>query len=478
MLRFRDARGKPCKLFLGSVDDTSDKSLANDQELPKVGSSSLTLRDARMLAGILNRDRARGVDIVAKYAKRRQETAAANLEAHAFKARAVEFFVNHKTKRSHERPRRWRDDARMLGLGWRRGDDPSQVEPTLLPGSLCDVWAKRPVTEITRRELEDVIADATAKTIPGLIARNPEVSEVRGRKLFGVLSTYFGWLTKRRYIANDITVGIEAPHAPKARSRILTGAELRWCWLAAGQLPYPHGPVVRLLLLTGQRLNEVGGMHRAELNEDASLWRIPGARTKNHREHQLPLPELAREIINNAPRIEGRDLVFTVGGKSPPSNWGTVKRDLDAKMAAIAHEERGKPVNIPHWVQHDLRRSFASGLQSIGVAPQVIERALNHSSGTFAGIAGIYQRDPLTDDVRSALSSWARYVDMIADAQLHAAHEALLLQGDDDERARNLQHFRDCVRAGGDRWQSYLDALTGKKPAKASDLAERRLRSR
>jgi len=67
---------------------------------------------------------------------------------------------------------------------------------------------------------------------------------------------------------------------------------------------------------------------------------------------------------------------------------------------------------------------------------------------------------------------------MIADAQLHAAHEALLLQGDDDERARNLQHFRDCVRAGGDRWQSYLDALTGKKPAKASDLAERRLRSR
>jgi len=241
-LRFRDARGKPCKLFLGSVDDTSDKSLANDQELPKVGSSSLTLRDARMLAGILNRDRARGVDIVAKYAKRRQETAAANLEAHAFKARAVEFFVNHKTKRSHERPRRWRDDARMLGLVWRRGDDPSQVEPTLLPGSLCDVWAKRPVTEITRRELEDVIADATAKTIPGLIARNPEVSEVRGRKLFGVLSTYFGWLTKRRYIANDITVGIEAPHAPKARSRILTGANCGGAGWPLVNCPIRMGP--------------------------------------------------------------------------------------------------------------------------------------------------------------------------------------------------------------------------------------------
>jgi hypothetical protein len=92
---------------------------------------------------------------------------------------------------------------------------------------------------------------------------------------------------------------------------------------------------------------------------------------------------------------------------------------------------------------------------------------------------GVYQRDMLVEDVRAALSSWARYLQMVSDAQLHAAHEALLLSGDDDERSRNLQHFRECIRAGGDRWQSYLDALTGKKLAKLADLtSERRRRTK
>jgi hypothetical protein len=85
----------------------------------------------------------------------------------------------------------------------------------------------------------------------------------------------------------------------------------------------------------------------------------------------------------------------------------------------------------------------------------------------------------LVEDVRAALSSWARYLHMVSDAKLHATHEALLLSGDDDERAAHLRHFRDCIRAGGDRWQSYLDALTGEKPPKLADLTnERRRRSK
>jgi integrase len=359
---------------------------------------------------------------------------------------------------------------------WNRGDDPSQVQPTVLPGSLCDVWGNRPVTEITRREIEDVVEDAKAKNIPGLIADNPDPSENRGRKVLSILSVFFGWLGKRRHIDTDPTVSIEAPHPPKSRDRILTGAELRWCWLAANQLRFPYGPIVRLLLLCGQRQDETAAMCWTELNEDRSLWTIPPSRTKNHKQHLLPLPMLAREIIGAMPNIEGRDLVFSIGGWSAPSNWSRVKRDLDTTMAAIAREERGKAVAIPHWVFHDLRRSFASGLQHIGIEPQVIERALNH---TFAGIAGIYQRDPLTDDMRTALSSWARYLQMVADKSLHDAHEKLLLGGDDDERSHALKHFRDCIRAGGDRWQSYLDALTGEKPPKLADLTnERRRRSK
>ena len=478
-LRYRDARGKSAKLALGPVDLTADDNLSTDDKAPQVG-DPLTLADARALASLLLREKARGIDLVARYAAKSRRKNVADAEANSFKVLAVEFFRTYKTKRSHERPRRWRDGARLLGLVWRRGDDPARIEPEVLPGSLCDVWATRPVTEITRREIEDVVEDAKAKNIPGLIADNPDPSENRGRKVLSILSVFYGWLGKRRHIDSDPTTSIEAPHAPKARDRILTGAELRWVWLAADQLRFPYGPIVRLLLLCGQRLNETAAMCRSELNQDYSVWKIPPSRTKNHKEHLLPLPLLARDIIGAMPKIENRDLVFSVGGKSPPSNWSRTKRDLDAGMAAIARNERGKVVNIPHWTLHDLRRSCASGLQHIRIDPVVIEKTLNHSSGPHTGgLAAVYQRDPLIDDRRTALSSWARFLAMVADAKLHSAHEAFLLSSDDDVRSHNLRHFRECIRAGGERWQSYIDALTGKKPAKLADLtSERRRRSK
>ena len=95
------------------------------------------MADARQLAGTLNREKARGVDLVAKYAKGRQKAAAADGEADSFKVRAIEFVKTYKRKRGHERPRRWRDDARLLGLAWPVDADPTKVDPEVLPGSLC-----------------------------------------------------------------------------------------------------------------------------------------------------------------------------------------------------------------------------------------------------------------------------------------------------------------------------------------------------
>jgi integrase len=479
-LRFRDTRGKSRKLVIGSYDETKDKdsSLANHYDTPQVG-DALTLADAHLLANDLKRQRLRGVDLVGKYAAKSRRQTAEDAAANSFKALAVQFFIDHRTRRSRERPRRWVKDARVLGLIWKRDADPAKVDPTVLPKSLCDIWGDRQVSQISRRELEDVLRDARKHNIPGLKADNPEPSDNRARKLYAVISVFFGWLARQRHIDSDPTATIENQPPPKPRSRTLSPAEMRWVWLAAGQLRSPYGPVVRLLLLCGQRLVETSGMAWSELNEDASLWSIPGQRTKNHNEHELPLPPLAREIIGAMPKVENRDLIFSITGKSPPSNWDKQKRILDAAVAAIAKEERGKAVEIANWTLHDLRRSCARGLQTIGVDPHVIERALNHSSGPLlGGIAAVYQTDRLTDDVRSALSAWSRYLEMIADAKLHAAHEALLLSGDDDERSHNRRHFRECIAAGGDRWQGYLDALTGKKSPKVSDLAERRRRTK
>ena len=479
-LRYRDSRGKPAKLRLGDVDLTKDADLAGDSDTakgnggPEIG-DPLTLSDARMLAAKLQRERARGVDLVARYAKSRQRAAADKAEAHTFTARAVEFFRDHKSKRSKERPRRWRGDARMVGLAWPANCDPVKVEPKVIPGGLAELWAKKPVAEITRREIEDIVEDAKAKGIPGLAVHNTDVSENRGRKVFAVLSVLFSWLARRRHIEFDPTVSIEAPMAPKARSRVLIGVELRWLWLAAEQMSFPYGLVTKMLLLTGQRLVEVSGMRWSELNEDASLWRIPSSRTKNHREHMLALPMAAREIVASVPQIEG-GFVFSVSGKAPPSGWSHAKVVFDQAMAEIARKERGADVPIEQFVLHDLRRSFATGLQGLGVRTEVIERALNHVSGSFSGIVSTYQHDPLTDDVRDALNRWARYIALVIDATQFAAHEAFLLRGEDDERRRSRQHFLDAIAEGGAAWQSYLDLLAGKAPPKVANIAAARKR--
>lgn len=481
-LRYRDSRGKSVKLALGPVDLTPDASLGNTEPVsgagPQVG-EALTLADARQLAATLNREKSRGVDLVARYAKSRRKADATKSEADSFRARAIEFVRTYKTKKQHETPRRWRGDARLLGLAWAVGADRIKVDPEVLPGSLADVWGHRPVGEISRREIEDVVEDARAKGVPGLGIRNADVSENRGRKLFSILSVFFGWAAKRRYIDSDPSAAIERPHAPKARSRSLTGAELRWLWLAADRLNPPYADVIHLLLSCGQRLVETSGMLWSELNEDASLWKIPPSRTKNHKEHVVPLPLMARGIIGGVPRIAGRDLVFSANGTTMATGFGHAKIALDAAMADVAKKERGHAMKLEPWVLHDLRRSFAGGLQHIGVAPQVIERALNHSSGTFSGgIVGVYQVDPLTNDVRTALSSWSRYLQLVVDKALFEAHEAHLLDGDDDERARNLAHFRDSILAGSERWQGYLDMLGGRQPPKLSDLSDERRRRR
>jgi integrase len=137
-------------------------------------------------------------------------------------------------------------------------------------------------------------------------------------------------------------------------------------------------------------------MTRDELNADMTEWKLPPARTKNKREHVIPLAPLARAQIPNAD--DGRRFIFTTSGTAPIGGWSKQKRKLDAAMG------------VPPWRLHDLRRTAASGLQRLGVRAEAIERALNHVSGIYRGVAGIYQRDPLTDEVKDALERWATHV--------------------------------------------------------------------
>ena len=173
-------------------------------------------------------------------------------------------------------------------------------------------------------------------------------------------------------------------------------------WQATDRVGGSAGALFKLLLLTGCRLREAAGMTRAELEDDGA-WTIPGIRTKNHRPLTLPLPQSTLDIIAGAPRV-GDSYAFTVNGRKPLSNFSGLKHDLDDAMAEVA----GKPVAT--WRLHDLRRTFASNLAALGVALPVIERLLNHVSGSFAGVAGSLSAHEFATEKAEALARWATHL--------------------------------------------------------------------
>ena len=222
-MRFRRPDGKPAKLTLGRVDFSERE----PKDEPELG-GALTLLQARALASRIDRERARGVDVVEYYMARRARAAAAaeTRAANTFGAVAREFFIDHKTRHG-TRPRRWRGDARLLGLRWPREGDPAQVEPEVVRGSLADTWADRAITEIDSHDVHTVVDDARRNGIPGLPRHNKGVSAARGRKMHAALSVLFRWALQQRRVTTNPTINVWHPGAPPARERVLSTAEVR-----------------------------------------------------------------------------------------------------------------------------------------------------------------------------------------------------------------------------------------------------------
>jgi integrase len=196
-------------------------------------------------------------------------------------------------------------------------------------------------------------------------------------------------------------IGTNKNKSPPSRTRVLDDAELAAVWRAAGDNEF--GSIVRLLILTGQRRSEVGGMAWPELKEDRT-WAIPAERTKNGHEHVLPLPALTWSIIETVPRMVSRDWLFgrRAGGFT---SWTLGKRVLDGRL-----DDEVKP-----WTMHDLRRSTATGMAKLGVQPHVIECVLNHWGGFRAGVSSVYNRNPYAAEMRQALDLWANHVATIVE---------------------------------------------------------------
>jgi integrase len=197
----------------------------------------------------------------------------------------------------------------------------------------------------------------------------------------------YGWAVHVDLLADNPFIGIRL-ETVASRERVLTDQELRSIWQATEDRgSYRH--IVRLLLLTGQRREEIAGMLWSELDADRMTWTIPAARTKNHRVQIVPLSKQAKAVLSAQPNFAHDDRVF-MGFRS----FSKAKPRLDAESG------------VTGWRLHDLRRTVATGLQRLGVRLEVTEAVLGHVGGSRAGIVGIYQRHTWADEKRAALNAW------------------------------------------------------------------------
>jgi integrase len=237
--------------------------------------------------------------------------------------------------------------------------------------------------------------------------------------------TFFRWACKKKLIVVDPTTPIEPPFPDNERDRVIDDDEIRLFWRACDEIGYPFGPLHQLLLLLAQRRSEVGEMERVELKdlERHSLWGIRKERTKNSKEHLVPLIGLARKILErpllSAP---GDEFVFTISGEQPATGFANAKTEIDRLMLEYRRQELAAAgrdpdgAKIDHWIVHDLRRTATTGVISLGHAEWVADKVLNHtpernSRGKVSSVHRIYNKYEYLAERRKALEDWGRYVE-------------------------------------------------------------------
>jgi integrase len=280
-------------------------------------------------------------------------------------------------------------------------DDPKSF--VAIRGGIVDKWGHRPITEITRAEVIALLDDIVDRGAP-----------VAANRTLAALRKLFNWAIERDILETSPTDRVKPPAAEKSRDRVLSDSELKALWHASEALGWPFGPMVQLLILTGQRREEVASMAWSEIDVDRGEWVLPRGRVKNDKAHVVPLGALAIAILHTVPRIAGADLVFTTTGTTPISGFSRAKSALDQKMPALLHTPSSSRTEeaavLEPWRLHDIRRTVASGMARLGLDLAVIEKVLNHSSGTFAGIVGVYQRYEFAEEKRRALEAWGSFV--------------------------------------------------------------------
>jgi integrase len=355
----------------------------------------LMLADARALAIEVLRKVRKGVDPTHERRAEKQAARAApsNLVGDVF----AEFMAKHVRKRNGEAIRETtrRETGRLLGLV-PEGEDLSSWVPRAPKRGVLARWAGRDIHGITKRDVLDLI-DSIAADAP-----------VSANRTLSALKTTFAWCVKRDILTASPCDHVDDPSPETSDERELSGAELVALWRAAERTGYPYGHMVRALLLTGQRRDEVREAPRPEFDFGGRIWKLPGDRTKNGREHLVPLSDAVMAVLTDLPEIESKTgWLFTIEGEVPVSNLARRKRRLNALMLEELRKIDPEISELVPWKLHHLRHTLKSWMQRARIPKDVRNAVQNHHDGDMDELYGHYSFEK---EKREALDRWAKHI--------------------------------------------------------------------
>lgn len=251
------------------------------------------------------------------------------------------------------------------------------------------VLGDMPAKEVTKRDVYKLLDKMKN-------SKNPH----RANHCLVALRKAYNWGIERDILTYNPCNTIKKPVPSKSCDRFLNDDEIKELWRVCDEeIGYPYGPVIKLLLLTGQRCGEIARLKWQEIDFDAKLIRLGGERVKNKKSHEVPLSDLALDILKSMHRHRGAYVFTTTAGCKPINGFGKAKERFDRYF---------KPEKL--WKFHDLRRSCATGMAIIGISREQIKRVLNHSDGS---VTAVYDRHTYLPETRKALDLWARHVESI-----------------------------------------------------------------
>ena len=260
---------------------------------------------------------------------------------------------------------------------------------TAIKRHVSPVFSGRKLDEIKKQDIIKLIDQITDGGSP-----------VAANRILAFLKRFFNWCVERDILEVSPALSIKANTGEISRDRVLDVGELLSLWTTEGNLNYPWGAILKLLMLTGARLKEVSEVTWDEISLEEQIWSIPSSRTKNSRPHQIHLSTQAIQILRSLPSVKDQSFLFSTNGVRPVSGFSKAKKRIDLLSG------------VDNWRFHDLRRSFATHTtEKLEVPPVIIDKILNHVSGAVKGVAAIYQRGEYLEQRREALQAWGDYLE-------------------------------------------------------------------